>query len=302
MIRLLSMAVKAVVICSFVLFSSLLVAEAAKAMSPRHSHHVQDVLIPQGMSVPEGWPLKDEKLNCISCHSNPKIASLNRSQLDPDADDFLRGGPYRKPQQFCHNCHEKQADTDNIHNMLDETGGVIEGKCLYCHSSLPEVNKAERHQKVKLRLDKSIICYACHLKTPHLNAVEHQVKVELEMLEVISKSEKQYQVKLPLADDEQVICITCHSPHQRGVLDVDLPEGKQTDGSKTATGEKYVEHSWDKVIQRDKRDRLSTLSLSISPPVSAGYRFKYQQIQHEVLLRLPAKNGRLCLACHQFPQ
>jgi len=284
---------KSLVITGILFFSSQLVAE------PRHNHHVQDIVIPGGMSVPAGWPLKDKKLNCISCHSNPKIASLNRSQLDTDADDFLRGGPYNKPQQFCRNCHEKQADTDNIHNMLDETDRIIEHKCLYCHSSLPEVNKAERHQKVKLRLDKSVICYACHLKTPHLNAVEHQVKVEPEMLEAISNSEKQYQIKLPLADD-QVICITCHSPHQRGVLDVNLPEGKQTGGSKAATGSKYVDHSWDKVIQRDKRDRLSALSIALSS--SPSYTFKYQQIQNEILLRLPAKNGRLCLACHQFPQ
>jgi hypothetical protein len=53
----------------------------------------------------------------------------------------------------------------------------------------------------------------------------------------------------------------------------------------------YTEHSWSAVMKEDKRERLEKIAMSLP---------MYKRIEKEVLLRLPAKDGTLCLSCHEF--
>lgn len=268
----------------------------------RLSHHVNKIEPSSRMIIPKDWPLTGNKLDCTSCHGDKDIASKESELVDTKAEDFLRGGPYANLQNFCQNCHHSDDyQASNIHQMLNREGKIKQDNCLYCHDKLPELDSEKRNLVVdklraKLRLPKETICFGCHLKTPHLNALEHQVDVDKEMLKHIKSIEQSKQISLPLGDKQQVICISCHSPHQRGVLAIDSPKGKQVAKQDLTRGTQYQDHPWNNIVQRDKRDRLKALS----PDLERS--FIYQQIQHEVLLRLPAKNGELCLACHTFAQ
>ena len=263
------------------------------------SHHVTGISPSIDILIPKDWPLPDKKVDCLTCHTDKDIANTTES-IETNSDDFLRGGPYINLQLFCQNCHKTDAyQAKNIHRMLDRNGGIKKQNCLYCHDKLPEQDDKKRREiaqseRAKLRIPKETICYGCHLKTPHLNALEHQVKVDQQMYEHIKKTEQLKNIALPLGAKDQVICISCHSPHQRGVLADNSPQGKQVSNNDLTRGVHYQDHPWNNIIQRDKRDRLN----KIAPQLADG--FVYQQIKHEVLLRLPAKNGQLCLACHTF--
>ncbi len=264
------------------------------------SHHVNNIEPSSSIDIPENWPLKDNKLACISCHNDGDIADKKPHQVDTKANDFLRGGRYSNLQLFCQNCHQNDDyQANNIHQMLNRHGNIKKDNCLYCHDKVPERDNNKRSalpkaQQAKLRLAKKTICFGCHLKAPHLNAVEHQVDVDEDMQKHIKSVEQSKQILLPLGEQQQVICISCHSPHQRGVLVLNSAKDKPEEQQDLTRGTHYQNHPWNQIVQRDKRDRLKALSPALAQS------FTYQQIQHEVLLRLPAKNGELCLACHTF--
>ncbi|MCP4990515.1 MAG: hypothetical protein GY928_32085 [Colwellia sp.] len=301
----------AILVLRLVISLILIVSSSQSFAQQALSHHVNNIEPSSSITIPKGWPLTDKKLDCISCHSDKAIAEKTADKktldkgiglIDTKADDFLRGGPYVNLQSFCHNCHQTDDyQAPNIHQMLNREGKIKKDNCLYCHDKQPEINDEKRNQllamqRAKLRLPKENICFGCHLKAPHLNALEHQVDVDEDMQKHIESIEQSKQISLPLGDKQQVICISCHSPHQRGVLPINSAKGKQVADQDLTRGTHYQAHPWNKIVQRDKRDRLKALSPALEQS------FIYQQIQHEVLLRLPAKNGELCLACHTFAQ
>ncbi|NOQ69717.1 MAG: hypothetical protein GQ573_06400, partial [Gammaproteobacteria bacterium] len=58
----------------------------------------------------------------------------------------------------------------------------------------------------------------------------------------------------------------------------------------------YKKHTWNKVFIEDKKNRLNKLNQQ----ADKNHALNYQRIEKEILLRLPAKDGKLCLACHEF--
>ncbi len=92
------------------------------------------------------------------------------------------------------------------------------------------------------------------------------------------------------------MCITCHSSHQLDVISREKPAGKQVVNSDIDKGITYSEHPWSNVFTGDKKERLNDLAQE----TGKQYELKYQRIEKEILLRLPAKDGELCLACHEF--
>ncbi|MCK4708356.1 MAG: hypothetical protein KAU21_07050, partial [Gammaproteobacteria bacterium] len=73
---------------------------------------------------------------------------------------------------------------------------------------------------------------------------------------------------------------------------------KQVQDRDVEQGVGYEDHPWNSVVIEDKKSRLEQLAKD------SGSHFKiaYQRLRYEVLLRLPAKDGTLCLACHKFDQ
>jgi len=254
-------------------------------------HHPVGISPPQEMQLPNDFGLdKDGLLQCATCHGIKNIEDMPFDKVDVKAKHFFNGGPYQKLTDFCHRCH-KSAQRLNIHKMYN-VGKIDKKNCDYCHLEIPEPDNPP--EKLEFRLPKNKLCWGCHLKTPHLNALTHNRKVSDEMLRIIEAAEKEHKVILPLDAENRVICITCHTAHEAGVLASYSASGKQVIGGDVTKGVIYRPHVWDKVYQADKKERISELNLKNNPQLA------YQQLEQEVLLRLSAKTGTLCRACHRF--
>lgn len=266
-------------------------------------HHVVDVKLLGEMQPPAEFVLEeDRKIGCKTCHGLEKIAETPYDKIDKNAPDFLRANGTKKLELFCTNCHNKKDhERPNIHLMLNDDGTIKKENCLFCHSEINEQrDKLHSLMDTHLRLPPEKVCLGCHLKTPHFNAVEH-TNANLKTLEKskssarnmkvrLQKTERESGVHLPLSENDEVLCLTCHSPHAKGVLGEKNPVSNRVDGD-IKKGVEYEKHSWDEVIEADKKERLEKIG-DVLPP--------YQRLKNEVLLRLPAKDGTLCLSCHEF--
>ena len=276
----------------FLLFLLLPVMALAEVSLPP-LHHPVDIVPSDQLQRPEKLELGDNgQLVCASCHQAPAIEQWQEQPPDSDADDFLVGGPYATLTDFCYRCHRReQYQRPNIHRMLDAEGAPIESACRYCHEEVPDRDNPDP-AKTKLRLALADACYGCHLENPHLNVITHQVAVPQAMAERIAANEPALNVTLPL-DQGRVVCVTCHTPHQHGVIDPAHPAGRQVADGELEEGIGYRPSRWQSVVRADKTERLARLGLAHQ---ALGYGF----LERELLLRLPAKDGSLCLACHRF--
>ena len=263
-------------------------------------HHAVDIKLLASMHPPAEFELKTGRLlQCKTCHGLEKMAEIPYNKVDKNEPVFLRGGPYHDFEAFCYQCHaKKDNERPNIHVMLEKNGDIKKQNCLYCHEEVNEQrDKPRTTSTLKLRLPIEGVCFGCHLKTPHLNALEHlEAKAKDEMKKHIKEQAKKHGIILPLSKDSKVMCVSCHSPHPEGVISGKKnPAGQQIKGD-VEKGIEYSKHAWNTVYQTDKQDRLEQLGRLNKMWLEVPY----QRIKSEVLLRLPAKNGKLCLSCHEF--
>jgi len=271
-------------------------AEDEQAMPAMH--HLFEVKPSADISIPDNFPLnKNKQIDCQTCHGIKDMKDQDFEKIDKSDKDFFREGPYEVLTDFCYRCHEtKPYQRDNIHKMLDSEGKIIEDSCLYCHQETLNPEQDIKLEERGLRLPPQNICYGCHLYTPHFNALVHQKKPDEDMRNKIEKYEKQYQIMLPLSDEGKIMCTTCHTPHQVDVISQEKPAGKQVENYDIDEGIVYSEHQWNEVFIADKKDRLDELNQQLN----INYVLGYQRIEKEILLRLSAKDGTLCLVCHEF--
>ena len=275
---------------------SLAIAEEEQAMPAMH--HLFDVEPSSAVSIPESFPLnKNKRIDCQTCHGIKDMKQQDYKKIDKQTKNFFREGPYPRLSDFCYRCHDaKKYKRDNIHKMMDGKRKVIKSHCLYCHQEVLKVEDEIKTDEIKLRLPAETICYGCHLNSPHLNAVSHQQEPDEEMKKRISAYEEKYEIILPLSEQGKIMCITCHSSHPPDVISRKKPAGKQVANSDLDKGIVYQKHPWAGVFNEDKKDRLHKLNVK----TGKNYALTYQRIEKEILLRLPAKDGTLCLACHVF--
>lgn len=262
-------------------------------------HHIVGVKPSKDIDVPKQFKIgQEEELICATCHGLKDIDKTPIDKVETESADFLVGGRYRRLTDFCYRCHdEKKTQRENIHVMLDKHGDIKKKNCTFCHEEVPDRDKKLKLTELKLRLPITKICYGCHLKDPHFNSVEHQVKpAQKEMLKRIEKNSEEQGILVLLSKKQEVLCISCHTPHQYGVIDPEKPAGKQVYIEDLEKGIEYKEHPWGKVFATDKEARLSEFNQRYNMKM----KFSYQRIEQEALLRLPAKNGELCLVCHDF--
>ena len=285
--------------CLFILISLSPAIQAGDKPELPPFHHIVAVKPSKAIAVPEKFKLGEQgELVCATCHGLKDIDKTPVKDVDTASAEFLVGGSYRQLTGFCYRCHDdKKTQRENIHVMLDKQGEIKKKNCTFCHEEVPDRDKELKLAELKLRLPMQQICYGCHLKDPHFNSVEHQVEpAQKEMLERIEKHSKELGILIPLSEKQEVLCVSCHTPHQYGVIDPEKPAGKQVLIDDLEKGIEYQEHPWDKVFAADKDVRL----VEFNQQHKMNVQFSYQRIVQEALLRLPAKDGQLCLVCHDF--
>ncbi len=278
---------------SLLSFTSLCVGEEGTI----HPHPV-DVTIPDDMDVPENFPLGENRtLLCDTCHGVRGLENIRKAKLDSDSKDFLRGGPYEDLKEFCYRCHIKRYYRKRpFHRMIGKDGRIIKERCIYCHVDVPEPRSAHTTRDVRFRLPPEKLCIGCHLLSPHFNSMNHLVEPSESVRKAIKGSERKYNVKLPLDSQGRIMCATCHTPHQKGVLKPDNPSATQVADTDIEEGIVYVESPWNSIFMDDKGKRFKEFSSN----TGISLNIEYKEVKKEVLLRLPAKDGTLCTACHTF--
>ena len=287
------------ILWSLILYSLSAVLQAEDKPELPPFHHIVGVEPSNAINIPKELKLgEDGELICATCHGLKEIDKTPADKVDTSSTDFLVGGTYRRLTGFCYRCHDQEkTQRKNIHVMLDKQGEIKKDSCTYCHKEVLDRKQNLKLTELKLRLPIEQVCYGCHLKDPHFNAVEHQVKpAQKEMLVRIAIHSKELNILIPLTDKQEVMCVSCHTPHQYGVIDPEKPAGKQVLIDDLERGIEYQEHPWDKVFSADKEARLEEFNQRHKMHVQ----FSYQRIVQEALLRLPANDGQLCLVCHDF--
>jgi hypothetical protein len=159
----------------------------------------------------------DGTMTCSTCHDEPCLtgaATGNRS--------FLRGGPYVMATDVCYRCHPKAGKGGlDPHVQTDAQGNVIRSSCIFCHvkSQKPETERVAESSGTLGYFHSSIeLCVGCHDVKPH-PSVNHSVEMRPEAVDKLHAYEKRHAVRLPLEEDSRIVCVTCHNPHAKGVLE-----------------------------------------------------------------------------------
>jgi hypothetical protein len=110
----------------------------------------------------------------------------------------------------------------------------MRGVCLICHKSVPDLSLERQTEEVELRVEGEFkdLCFKCHTVKKHpatkntvggamsyIFASDHLVKPT----EIIALNRrlamKEVYTTLPLDPETgKVTCVTCHNPHEKGVL------------------------------------------------------------------------------------
>jgi hypothetical protein len=167
--------------------------------------------------IPPDFPLRKGELSCSTCHD--MYLQCQYSKFKPVNRKFLRGGPYASRTTICFRCHdENKYKKRDPHNQLNAKGEIIEEKCLYCHANKPDEQTAT-FGDITLIGDIKMICQRCHrILEKHPAGKDHFKKPNDKILEMMKTSEIIYSIILPLDGEGTITCITCHNPHDKGVI------------------------------------------------------------------------------------
>ena len=111
----------------------------------------------------------------------------------------------------------------DVHRQTDSNGGIVVETCLYCHTDKPDESRA-RYKDVKFIGNLEMLCQRCHvIRGNHSGNFNHMVKPRPATLARMQAMEKEYGIILPLDENGKLTCITCHNPHDKGVIRADSP-------------------------------------------------------------------------------
>ncbi|WP_456386415.1 hypothetical protein [Desulfolithobacter sp.] len=174
------------------------------------------------VQIPKDMPLQNGSLSCSTCHDvRLQMGAPASKMLRKRNPDFLRRENLSR-NSFCFLCHLREAyQRMNPHIQLDEQGNIIQGTCLFCHTTRPDVTiMGLRHVRFITR-NPDEYCIGCHhgYTRAHPAGVDHLRRPSRKILRAIQTSVKRLGVELPLYRG-RIICATCHNPHQEGVLKI----------------------------------------------------------------------------------
>jgi Doubled CXXCH motif (Paired_CXXCH_1) len=218
------------------------------------------------------FPLENGMLTCSTCHdvtlqcrsSQPTTWSKQR---------FLRGPDPSSPLEFCFCCHVRQNNRRfNAHDQL-EGGKPKVDTCIWCHTGVPDVeSNSQENVSRDLRGKSTQICGNCHpVAKGHPNDGSHMGATPSEaMMAYMSAYELQPRMKLPLKRLLEYVRAAKRAPRS---LPLD-ENGRIACYTCHNPHEKGLLPSWN--------------------PRSIG-----SEPKHAVNHRLRAREGQVCIACHQ---
>ncbi|ADH86784.1 hypothetical protein DaAHT2_2113 [Desulfurivibrio alkaliphilus AHT 2] len=253
----------------------------------------------EAVTIPAEFSLDDQgRTTCLTCHDHTPACErrdrrekVNFLRPVPPTVEVVAGEP--ELLNFCYSCHHREdAEGYNPHEgQLDPIGAVEERRCLFCHSQVPDP-EAEPARDYQLRKEMSVTCIGCHLLTPHAGAAEHLEQPSEKTLAAVQQAEQELGVVLPLDEKGRVTCATCHNPHEKGVFPPSHPAGKRYDEEQLPP-EVYRKYEQmvrpGKPVRRDFRLGLPDFRSEVRP---------VSELKPERNMRLPAREGTLCAACH----
>ena len=187
-----------------------------------HFSHPVDKEVPEDFKIPKGFPLKNGKLYCGTCHT-PHTETGSEKKLDYT---FMR-----KPNvnsALCIACHEENSKHGMNHPILKDTknklkeefaqkvlqlGGKLsrDGKemiCESCHSA----HRGRAKEALIERADNSALCAICHID--NVNSKEHPNFRNHPIHKEFPKGADLTLFKEKKAITERVECLTCHRVHK----------------------------------------------------------------------------------------
>lgn len=243
-----------------------------------------------GYTVPSQWPLKNGKLNCLTCHDAipPMYDNFPLKRTDSA---FLRGAPYKSKNDFCLACHPKaNLQRANPHKQLDDKGRIIAQTCITCHKTAPDPQRIKGISEVTFKESFDAICIGCHPAHPASHGpTSGQHKLSAYKIKSLEKQKSKCDVEIPLIDG-QVFCGTCHNPHEKGVM--------KRAAAERGAGEKYFL-------------RLpGGYELCVSCHYEKNLKDRTRQVKQQVMSTLKAASGVLvshkpylenkCKSCHEI--
>jgi mono/diheme cytochrome c family protein len=174
-------------------------------------HHVTEVSSSKNSYIMDflDVPLYDDKVFCPTCHDE-----VCYKKTDPQNKKFLIYGPYKNKEEFCNICHKREiSDSENPHKQIDKEGNIEKKQCAICHEKLPK----QGDKDIVLVSSALALCSKCHKIFDHPDT-NHLVEMQGTKLKNLRNYEEVYKITFPLDDDGEVTCVTCHNPHDKGVL------------------------------------------------------------------------------------
>lgn len=177
--------------------------------------------------LPDGFPVADNKLTCLTCHDVLTACRLEKSTRNENP-MMLRGPVAFDTADYCTQCHIPDTHRKhNPHQMLSVEGTPAESACRACHADPIPTAQSEPTNVANLRLAEPDLCLGCH--PAHMDffdpghtgaAVTDAIRAALlraDQRAGLSKSE--HAQLLPLSPQRRVTCSTCHNPHQAGLFE-----------------------------------------------------------------------------------
>lgn len=192
------------------------------------AHPIGRVAATVSTRAPDGWPLVDGRLGCLTCHDMKDHCAKPERPIDNP--NFIRGYEAGDSLASCRNCHAATDTRMNPHLTIAATS------CGFCHQRPPEIpaDGVARGDPL-LRAPGSRVCLGCHVVHPdpaprgHLGAeATPAIRMNLAAAADTLDGPGAASSPLPLAED-RVQCYTCHNPHAPGLFGAATPLGRRAD-------------------------------------------------------------------------
>lgn len=170
--------------------------------------------------IPADMILEDGKLTCATCHDSLRQVGCVKKEKRAVTNILFLRGKQKSRNSFCFLCHfEETYKLLNPHDQVNEKGQIQEETCLFCHSSIPDLQIRGPEKVSFVVQNPDAYCIGCHhgFTRKHPAGIDHLRIPSEKILATLETSIQRIGVELPLFKGK-VVCATCHNPHQTGVI------------------------------------------------------------------------------------